>query len=352
MSLLDGNVLLAFGNEILLLNPVDGSPVNLYDTNGTLRVDEQGNPRRWIVRPEGNAQVRFYNTPVPLNDETLLAVSYDRKVFEIDLLAARINNPTGFDIPGHVTANVLQNDDLLYVPLSEHNLVALSMQDYLSVWTFETERGIWAQPLLSDGTLYITSMDHNVYALDAMTGEEIWQLDVGGAIASTPVLHNGFLYVGSFARKLYQISLDGEIVAEHPTNEWVWGSPVIVDETLYAADLGGWVYALELNGDGFSELWQQQVATRAIRPSPIVTEDRIVVGARDHFVYWISRETGETLVRHDVRAEILSDLLLLEPSETVQISQSLLLVNTMSRENLLFAFPADGNAEPVWKYPR
>lgn len=351
MSLLDGNILFAFGSDVIQLNPSDGSPANRYDSNGVLRVDEQGNPLRWALN-SGNAQVRFYTTPITVDADTLLAISYDRKLFEVDRIAARINNPNGTDISGHVIASPLQNENTLYVPLSEKNLIALDMRDYLPIWTFETERGVWAQPLLDAGVLYVTSMDHHVYAVDSITGAEIWRLDVGGAIASTPVLHDGFLYVGSFARKIHKISLTGELVAEYDTNEWVWGAPVIEGDTLYAADLGGWVYAVELTGDGFNEIWQRQVAGRAIRPSPLIAGDRIVVGSRDHFVYWLNIETGETQVRHDVRAEVMSDLLLLEPSEDLQLTRSLVIVSTMARENLLFAFPADGNSEPIWKYPR
>lgn len=352
ISELDGNILVAFSARMVLIDPSDGSAVNLYDSEGNLRVDDSGNPRRWEVRAEGSTPTRFYTTPLTLSDTTLLAASYDSKLFEIDREAARITNPTGTPLAGHVVGNVIADETRLYVPLSESGLVAYNLENFDIAWRFNTQRGVWAQPLLADSTLYITSMDHFLYAVDAETGDEIWSLDLGGAVASTPVLYNDSLFVGTFARRIVRVSLDGDLQASYDTSEWVWGSPIIVEDTLYAADLGGYVYALRLTENGFREVWKRQTAGRAIRPSPLLSGDRLVVASRDHFVYWLNREDGETIVRHDVRAEVMAELLLLEPSETINISEPLVFVNTMSQDNLLFAFPADGNGEPIWKFPR
>jgi len=352
LEVLDNNLALAFGTTILQLNPEDGSSVILIDADGNPRTDpETQQLRRWEVGVSGQ-QVRFYQTPIELNVETLLAASYDRKLFTIEREAARITDTVGIDLPGHVVADVLQTDDLIYVPLSEKDVLALNADDYSQRWRFETTRGVWAQPLLLDGVLYITSMDHFVYAVNAETGESIWQVDLGGAVASTPLLYENALYVGTFAREIVRLSLDGDITARYTTTDWIWGTPVIADNILYAADLVGNVYALELTGDDFTERWRKQVTTRAIRPSPVVVEDRLVVASRDNFVYWLNRNTGDTLVRQDVRGEVMAELLVLEPSETMELSQPMLFVHTMARDNLIFAFPADGNGEALWKYPR
>ncbi len=354
ISLMDGNILLTFSTVMLQLDPVDGSQVNLYDANGNVRTDPSTNTaRRWeIAASGGSSPTRFYTTPLNVADNLLLAASYDRKLIEIEQDTARVIDINGTAIPGHMVADLLRDGDVLYVPLAEKDLLALTVDGYSQLWRFSTTRGVWATPLLLDGVLYVTSMDHFMYAVNAETGEELWRIDLQGAIASTPLLYNGSLFVGNFARKLFEISLDGVIIAEYDTADWVWGTPVIADDVLYAADLVGNVYALDISGEGFSELWRRQIASRAIRPSPIVYEDRLVVASRDHYVYWLDRETGEVIVRHDVRGEVLAEMLLIEPSETLIIGEPLLLVSTMSRENLLFAFQADGNSEPRWKYPR
>ncbi len=351
ISVLDNNLILAFSGTILQLNPDDGTPINLYDTEGNVRTDPETNaPRRWEISL--GATMRFYHAPLVVSEETLLVASYDRKLFQIERDAARIENTVGVDLPGHVVADVLQANGLLYVPLSEKDLLALNEDDFSQRWRFTTTRGVWAAPLLLNGVLYLTSMDHFIYAIDAESGEEIWRVDTGGAIPSAPLLYNNSLYVGTFGREIVQVSLNGRIIARYSTADWVWGTPVIANNILYTGDLVGNVYALELTNAGFTELWRHQVTTRAIRPTPVVYEDRLIVASRDNFVYWLNRNTGDTIVRQDVRGEVMAEMLLLEPAEGLNITQPMLFVNTMARENLLFAFPADGNGEALWKYPR
>jgi outer membrane protein assembly factor BamB len=346
------NILLAFSDRMVLIDPVDGSPVELRDANGDIRVDPQGNPRVWDVRGSGNTPTQFYTSPVVLDDDRLLATSYMGRLYEIELEAARIVNTEGRPTAGHVVANLLATPEFLYVPLSEGGVEALSRPNLTQAWIFEApEHGVWAQPILVDDTLYITSLDHHLYALDPESGEELWRVDLQGAVASSPVYNDGYLYLGSFARKLFKISPDGEIVAEYATRDWVWGSPALVDGVLYAADLGGFVYALEDNGDEFDPVWEpRQVAARAIRAAPIVTGDVIIVGSRDQYTYWIDGETGAEITRREMGGEVLADMLLLEPSDNLDISEPLVIVSTMAREQLLFAFTASGGVRQ-WRFP-
>lgn len=347
------NILFAFSDRMVLIDPADGSPVELRDANGNIRVDDQGNPRLWEVRGSGNTPTQFYTSPIVLDDNRLLATSYMGRLYEVELSAARIVNPEGRPTEGHVVANVLATPEFLYVPLSEGRVEALDRSNLTQAWTFEEpDHGVWAQPILVDDTLYVTSLDHFLYALDPETGEEQWRVDLQGAIASSPVYSDGYLYVGSFARKLFKVSTDGEIVAEYATRDWVWGSPVLVDGVLYAADLGGFVYALEDNGDSLDPIWEpRQAASRAIRATPVVTGDVIIVGSRDHNTYWLERDSGAEIFRREMVGEVLADMLLLEPSETLNIPEPWIVVSTMANEELLVAFSVSDGVRQ-WAYRR
>jgi outer membrane protein assembly factor BamB len=346
------NLIFAFSDRIVLIDPADGSPVELRDSEGNVRVDDQGNPRLWEVTGTGNTPTQFFTSPVVIDDGRLLATAYTGHIFEIDFTAARIVNPEGHTIGGHVVADSLATPELLYVPLSDGGLEALSRPDLIEAWTFDTEHGAWSVPLLVDGTLYVTSLDHHLYALDSQSGEELWKVNLQGAVASAPIYADGFLYVGSFGRKLFKISVEGEIVAEFATTDWVWGSPTIADGVLYAADLGGYVYALHDDGDSFSPVWEpRKVANGAIRATPLVTGDAIIIGSRDRNTYWIDRDTGQENFRREMVGEVLADLLLLEPSDIVNISEPMVIVSTMAREELLAAFTVSDGVRQ-WVYRR
>lgn len=343
------NILLAFTDRIIQVNPVDGSLISLRDSSGNVRVDDQGNPRRWLVQANSGTPMHFYSRPVAISDTTLVAASYESKLFQIDVDAARIDNPDGVTLPGHVVGNPLLTESFLYMPLSNGGLQALDPSTLTETWRFTGDegKGIWSQPLLVDGTLYVSAMNHFLFALDAQTGAEIWRLDLQGAVASTPVYANDALYVGSFGHKLFKVTLDGSIAAEFTTTDWVWGAPAVVDDTVYVGDLGGNLYALTDTGTSFTQVWTRKVAGRAIRMTPLVVDNTIIVGSRDHFVYWVNRETGEEVFKREMRGEVLSDILLIEPNETVR--EPMIIVSSIAHEELLVAFTLE-QGERRWAY--
>jgi PQQ-like domain len=345
------DILFSFGDRIVQVDPTDGSLVELRDADGQVRVDDQGNPRRWTVQTTGSS-LHFYSRPMPTTDSnTLVAAAYEDKLYEIDLAAARINNPDGYALPGKVVGNPLVTSDnkVMYMPLSDAGLVALDTADYTVTQTFKNDKGVWAQPLLVEDTLYVSGMDHFLYALDAQNIDTIkWKQDLEGAVASTPVYANGALYVGSFGRKVFKISpQDGTILAQYTTKDWVWGAPAVVDNRVYATDLGGYVYALKDSGSSLDEVWSRKVAEGAIRMTPLVTDSTIVVGSRDHKIYWISLDTGEEIFNRPMAGEVLSNILLIQPNDTIR--EPMIVVSTIAKEELLVAFSL-AKGERRWVY--
>ena len=345
-------ILMAYHDRLVMVDPTDGSLVRLRNADGEVRLDEQGNPRLWEVTGiEGQQPNQFYSSPVQVDANTLLAATYHNLIFEIDLPTARVNNPSGTQIPGAVLADPVLIDDLLYLGLSENDLLALDSESLAEVWRIPSDRGVWSRPLVIDGRMYFTSLDHHLYAVDVETGEELWQLDLGGAIVSTPAYYDGHLYVGSFARKIFDVSTEGEILAEYDTSDWVWASPTVVDDVLYAADLSGAVYALDVRDGGFVERWQSRVAENAISGQPLVADEYVVVGSRDQRVYWVSRNSGEIFFSRDLAGEVFSDMLLIEPGASVDIVEPYVIVSTVANQELLVAFTLE-DGERMWDYGR
>jgi outer membrane protein assembly factor BamB len=341
-------ILLAFGDRLSLIDTADGKPVELTDSNGDVRLDDQGNARVWEVKGT-SGQTRFYTSPVILDPETLLTSSYDNHLYEVDFPVARLDGDSAaFD--QHIVAAPVVDGDMVYQGLGDRDFVALNLDGLSEVWRVPTSYGIWAEPLIVGDTLYFTSLDHNLYAVDKATGEVKWKTDLQGAITSTPVYQDGHLYVGSFARKLFDVDADtGAINAEFPVSEWIWNAPALVDGTLYAGDLSGKVYSI--NPGSMTANWETQAATKGIGPTPLVTENFVIVGSRDHNLYWLNRETGEVTDSKALAGEVLANLLLVEPGEGVDIPEPLVIVSTAAPQELLVAFTLD-RGQRVWAYGR
>ena len=304
--------------------------------------------------------ISFLRRPSNKARNSLVLAAYNQHVYQIDLATARSDNTSGIPIAeqtGHSVSELVPSSDgkLLYLGLSAKNLVALDSQNYSIVWTITTEHGVWSKPLELGDSIYFTSLDHNLYAANAQTGDVQWTVDLEGAVTSTPAYANGHLFIGSFARKIFEIDLNGQIVNQYVADDWVWATPTIVDGILYDADLAGNVYALDVNNN-MAVIWKSKVATRAIRPSPLVTDNFVIVAARDQKLYWLNRKDGtiandkegQPLVR-EVNAEILSDILLVEPSATVDIPEPYVIVGTLSTSDVLVAYTLE-RGQYVWTY--
>lgn len=347
------NILVAYDNFIVQLDPATGNEIQLRDADGNVRVvPETGEPRTWDYQDTSNPQ-QYYSAPLSLKEGKLLFANYAKRLVEVDLLAARVDNPAGIPVYDHIVAAPIHDENHLYVGYVNKDLQALKLDSpSVVVWTFETGNGVWAAPLLADGVLYFGSMDHNLYAVNAENGRELWRAPLGGAVAATPVLVDGVLYVGSFDRKIFAVSQDnGEILHQRDVSGWVWGAPVVVDDVLYAADMDGYVYAL--NTSDLSEKWRVRAANGGIRPSPLVTDQHVIIGARSGEVVWLERASGVIALEspRQLGAEILGDLVLVTSTENRPLAEPLVLVSTVAQDKLLVAYSAAQGVQQ-WVYRR
>ncbi len=343
-----GKILLAYEDRLTLVDATDGKPVELTDSAGKVRLDDKGNPRIWEAKAADGPQTRFYSVPVLLDPNTLLAGSYDTRFVKVDIPTATVTGAG--TVGGHIVASPVVEGNMLYVGLSENNLVAYKLDDMSEQWHVKTAYGVWSAPLIVGDKLYFTSMDHFLYAVNKSDGTVLWKTDLQGAITGTPAYNEGHLYVGSFARKIFDVdATSGKVVKEFVTKDWVWSGPVLVDGTVYATDQGGWVYALKAND--LSQLWASQPTQKAIPPAPLVTDKYVIVGSRDHNVYWLDRKDGKVLDTKATAGEILSELVLITPSDTVKVTEPLVIVSSSANQELLVAFTVE-RGQRLWAYGR
>lgn len=383
LRLVDDNILVTYNDRILLVDAGTGRPIQLTDSQGRIRTDSNNNPLRWELLGSAT-QSQFFASPVIVNldnqtDKLALVVDYNGKIFNANLTQACFSGSSGecfigsqppfVQIQGKIYTDIAVDDQRIYLPLGEHDVLALNKTSLTESWRFRTQRGVWSTPIVIGDRVYFAEMGHEFYALDANTGARIWQLDLGGAVAASPVFYdgtsatdyaddqpaptdvsynidNGRFYAGTFARTIVQVSMDGILENVFNTNDWVWSSPKIVDGVLYATDLGGMVYALDVN-DNLRLIWQQNTQTRGIRARPLVLENYVIVVSQEGIVLWLNRDDGSITLRQETREETLSDMLYVPPTQTRR--DALIVIGTINPNRQLFAFTVEG--QQVWLYP-
>lgn len=148
----------------------------------------------------------------------------------------------------------------------------------------------WAGLSADAETAYLANGSF-VYAIDLKNGSQLWRYpaesaDAKEAYFATPVLtDDGQLLIASAGANHSLTSLD----TANGTANWTFsgavapwlGAPVVVDETIYAPNSDGSLYALDLNGNA---LWQKEIGG-ALWAQPISDGEMLYITSLDHNVY-------------------------------------------------------------------
>ncbi len=134
-------------------------------------------------------------------------------------------------------------------------LRAISINGSGVLWTFTEAKGEYiARGAVGDGIFVIGNSDGNVYALHVEDGSPAWP---------------------------QPFHTDGR----------VWGTPLILSDTVYVASLDHNLYAIDLETG--VERWRFTAGGAMVGP-PLALGDRLYIGAFDRTLYALGREDGVT----------------------------------------------------------
>jgi outer membrane protein assembly factor BamB len=197
----------------------------------------------------------------------------------------------------HAKAAPAVANDTVYIGNDDNEMpgevVALSMTDGSTTWTFEASRGGFASPAVANGRVYISNAYPRpdaepwyygkLFALDAVTGEKHWEFGMAGGAAYSPAVANGTVYIGSanYPGRLFALEADtGEekwnVEVESP---WTC-SPVIADGMLFIGNRDGHLYTISTAEGEISGSFQ--VGGDYV-PTPVVNNGQVFVGSKNAF---------------------------------------------------------------------
>jgi len=228
----------AFGNGLVYIRAVDGY---LYALDREFQASSAGDDRGWDVA------VGDQRDPEPL-----------------------IAGPALVDDPERPVVLVGSEDGNLYA------YDALVGGDPL--WVFPTGDKIWSTPVVKDRIVYFGSHDESVYAVNVGDGSQKWRFPTGGAIAGKPLLFRDLIVIGSFDKKLYALDAQtGTKQWELEGNNWFWAGAVANENTIFAPNMDGIVYAVDGSG---TLLWSCDMGS-AIVSRPALIGGALAVAAKD-----------------------------------------------------------------------
>lgn len=243
-----------------------------------------------------------------------------------------------FELESPGTAEAAVADGAILVGNAMGILYCIDFETRKLRWKMETGDTIQAAPAISNGKVFVGSGDKHFYALDLKTGEKIWSI-VGGDkfssaanLVSAPdgsdvwILVNGYDGITRCLR-----ADDGSIVWTYETNDFINGTPAVIDGRLIAfggcdqvihvldladgklvnkiateaqitnsvATIGTTIYsgnhanqlvAAEADADQLS--WIYEAGNFPFFTAPAVDEKNVYLGSRDKSLHAIQRADG------------------------------------------------------------
>ncbi len=153
--------------------------------------------------------------------------------------------------------------------------------------------GIKAGPLMSGGRLLVCDTAGAIRWIDPTAGtgklpRPIAQLEA--EILHTPALAGETLYVGSGDLTVTAMGAGGKIAWKCPTKGAAYGTPAFDGQSVYAADLEGYVYAIN-RADG-KPRWARKHASLSIEMPVTLHQGVLYFGAWDGQFYAVSASDG------------------------------------------------------------
>lgn len=175
------------------------------------------------------------------------------------------------------------------------------------VWTYNAEAGFGdVSPLLLGDVVLVATREGEVHGINLLTGKREGISEFGEAIEGTPTIANGIIYVpGAWGGKaLYAYDLGRSQVRWSLKGAPVEAGLLLLDGTLYAADVEGVVRAL--NAAGGEVAWEQALdSTATIHAAPLrAGRDRIVVADDRGRLRAMQAEDGAFLWQQELGAPV------------------------------------------------
>lgn len=297
----------------------DGERAYLATGSFVYAIDVKTGKQIWKYPEDATAALLFYATPTLTPDGQLLigSAGSTHSLISIDPATGRENWAAPFNsAKGAWVASPLVMNETIYAPNTDGFLYVLNMSGAEAADPIELGGALWASPITDGNLLYVTSLDHHIHIIDPSTGGTEATIDLGGGVPGSPAVGDGGVYVGSFASNIQFVQASGEKEEIAKAGNWVWGTPVLDNGTLYYADLSGNLFSLDLASN--TQNWGTVQPDGPVVASMLATESQIYAVAeegkfialdRDGKIVW-EKETGGMNYTTPVLA---GDLILVAP---------------------------------------
>ncbi|MEP7372566.1 MAG: PQQ-binding-like beta-propeller repeat protein [Chitinophagaceae bacterium] len=204
-----------------------------------------------------------------------------------------------------VRSTPLISNSMIFFGSSKGDFFAIDKKNGQVKWKYYTGQAINSSAASQNQKIFFADNKQTLYCLNQLTGKKIWDFSMGQKIDypwrfdyyySSPVLYDDKLVVGSDDGYLYNLDQkDGKVNWKFKTKGLVRSTAAVFNGMVLFGDTEGIFYAVDRETG--KEKWTFKVRgepmnleeygfdRKAILAAPVISQDKIIFGARDGFLY-------------------------------------------------------------------
>ncbi len=161
-------------------------------------------------------------------------------------------------------------------------------------WTFKTSAMITASPSVFDSTVYFGDTSGKIFALNLTNGKQRWQWQAPGGVYAKIALDAKHLVFTCTDSSIYALERQsGKLLWRHKSAAPQFSVPLINGDTVFVGGSQGNFWALDLSSG--KVFWTFRNVAGYIESKPVLSKNKIILGAWDQSLYALERKTGHLL---------------------------------------------------------
>ena len=282
-AILDGHVYVAqLSGELQSLRLSDG------EVEWTIKTVETEDPKEFIPG---------FNSPVTVTDDVVLCGDEDGTLHCVERKSGSIR--WRFDAGGLIVGGASVIGERVICGSHSQFLYGIHLQTGERLWEFDAKGPINGTQAFDGNFTFVTGCSEPIlYVVDTRTGEEHARVPLPDLLIATPALYDGVLYFGTSEGLILAIDWkQQQTVAQFETRQTreVHSAPAVTDEVVIIGARDKSVYCL--NRKTLKPEWY--FPTKAGNDgSPVVVGDRVFIGSGDKFLYGLSLKDGSERWKH------------------------------------------------------
>lgn len=163
-------------------------------------------------------------------------------------------------------------------------------------WLHNTDIGIYSSPVIWKNKVYVGDDSGLLTCYNLKNGKKRWAFQSNNKILGTPAVANKIIVFGSTDENIYGLDADnGKLRWKIKCNAPVIGAVTIENDIAYIGASDNTFRAIDIVSGKI--IWSFDKLNGYVETKPLITENKVIFGAWDNYLYALDKQTGNELWR-------------------------------------------------------